>query len=51
MIDDKHLNEVCKMGQLADCCAYLMVGPEGIQCAKGTAFEAHIQGRIDKMVA
>jgi hypothetical protein len=51
MIDDKYLNEVCKMGQGADCCAYLIVGPKGIECAKGTEFEAEILGRIERMIA
>ena len=51
MIDDKYLNEVCKIGQGKDCCAFLIAAPEGIACAKGTEFEEQICGRIDKMVA
>ena len=51
MIDDKYLNEICKMGQGKDCCAYLIVAPAGIKCAKGTEFESMIRGRIHKMVA
>ena len=51
MIDDKHLSEVCKMGQGSDCCAFLIVGSKGIECAKGTEFEEVIRGRMAKMVA
>lgn len=35
-IDDKKLEEICKLGQGADCCRYLMVdgSGSGIGCAK-----------------
>ena len=51
MIDQKHLDEICKMGLGADCCAFLIVGPGGLNCAKGTEFEEAIRGRVHRMVA
>jgi hypothetical protein len=50
-IDGRHLREVCRMGQGKDCCAFIIVGRKGIQCAKGTEFEAEIRARVHKMVA
>lgn len=29
-----HIKEVCKIGQGAECCKYLVVGEEGFQCCK-----------------
>lgn len=36
MIEDvkKHLHDVCKVGQGANCCKYVTAGADGIQCAK-----------------
>ena len=36
-IDDKakaHINSVCKMGQGASCCKYLVMGTKGFECMK-----------------
>ena len=34
MISKKVAVEVCKLGQGADCCKYLMAGEGGLECAK-----------------
>lgn len=50
-IPDDTLKEVCKMGQRADTCRYIIVGEHGIVCAKHTKWQALIDGRVDQMVA
>jgi hypothetical protein len=34
MLNNKHITEICKMGQGKDCCRYLTCGSEGFMCAK-----------------
>ena len=29
-----HIKEVCKIGQRADCCKYLVAGAKGFECMK-----------------
>ncbi len=36
-VPNQYANDVCKMGQGADCCKYLMAGPNGLECAKDPA--------------
>lgn len=31
-----HVKNICKIGQGADCCRYLMMGGDGFECAKDT---------------
>ena len=31
---NKHVKNVCKIGQGADCCKYLVAGGKGFECAK-----------------
>jgi hypothetical protein len=31
---NKMVTETCKIGQGHDCCRYLVVGPDGLECAK-----------------
>ena len=30
----EHIKDVCKIGQGADCCKYLLAGAEGLECGK-----------------
>ncbi len=50
-IPNDTLKEVCKMGQAADCCRYIIVGERGIECAKGTVWQDIVDGNIKNMVA
>ena len=50
-MDDKILKDICKMGQGADCCRYITVGPDGFECAKGTTLQATLDQRVGIMVA
>ena len=50
---NKVADTVCKLGQGADCCKYLMAGPGGLECAKtpgNTPFKAMLDIKPD-MVA
>jgi hypothetical protein len=31
---NEHITTVCKMGQGAECCKYLVMGQKGFECAK-----------------
>lgn len=46
-LDDKHLDEVCKLKQGARTCSFLTAGAGGFECAKGTAVETLIRRRRD----
>lgn len=41
---DEHVKNVCKIGQGAECCKYLLLGSGGFECGKLTAKET-----IDKL--
>ena len=41
-----HVDGVCKLGQGEACCAFLMMGPDGFTCSKGTEVEATIRQRL-----
>lgn len=41
-----HVKEVCKIGKGEACCAYLVVGPKGFECAKGTTLVYTIEHRL-----
>lgn len=47
----EHVEKVCKVGQGKECCRYLMAGPDGFECAKGTGFAKHIDLRVHTMTA
>jgi hypothetical protein len=51
MISREYMDEFCKIGQGKDCCVFLMVGPNGFECAKSTGLEATIRARIPHMTA
>jgi hypothetical protein len=46
-IDNKHIKEVCKIGQGKECCRYLLCGPDGFECAKPNIY---IRNTIDARV-
>lgn len=48
--NDKYVNDVCKMGQGADCCRYLVMG-KGWECAKETSMKATIDARVHSYTA
>lgn len=41
LITKKEAIEICKMGQGADCCFWLVMGPDGFKCL----YEAQEEGR------
>lgn len=44
-MDKTHVETVCQPGQGAATCSFLMIGPEGFCCAKGTGVEPILQRR------
>jgi len=45
IIDEQHLSQVCQPGTDA-CCAYLIMGSEGFECAKITPLKQTIDLRL-----
>ena len=45
---NKHVKDVCKIGQGNDCCRYLMVGMDGFECAKNTELKHILDNRVEK---
>ena len=43
--------DVCKMGQGADCCRYLICSGNGFECAKTTSLKDAIDTRMNQMNA
>ena len=41
-----HAKEMCKVGQGEECCAFLLMGADGFECAKGTFAEDVINLRL-----
>ena len=41
-----HVKEVCGMGKGEECCAYLICGASGFECAKGTELAYQIELRL-----
>lgn len=46
-LDNKYIKEVCKIGQVHDCCRYLIGGEVGLQCAK---LEPELKVQLDERV-
>lgn len=42
-----HVENVCKLGQNADCCKYLTMGSGSFECAKITSLKSIIDARTD----
>lgn len=48
IIDTDHLWNVCKVGQSAACCRYVVAGANGVRCAK---HDKEMKTLIDERVA
>ncbi len=46
-IDEKHVKNVCKLGEGVFTCSYLGIG-QGFECLKGTGFQSTIDQRRAK---
>lgn len=44
----EHLFSVCKPGQGAECCRYLLAGAGGIECGKYSQFKSLLDERVSK---
>ncbi|OGM08871.1 hypothetical protein A2Z67_02580 [Candidatus Woesebacteria bacterium RBG_13_36_22] len=42
-----HIKNICKIGQGYDCCRYLIVGPNGFECAKNTSLSVLLDSRVE----
>ena len=47
LIPAEHVTEVCKPGQGALCCRYLILGPEGFECAKEGEFSEYFDRCVE----
>ena len=47
----KKIKEVCKLGQGAECCRYLVCGVKGFECAKFTENKSLLDNRVYTMTA
>ena len=43
---DEYAKEICKIGQGEECCAFLLMGAKGFECAKGTFTQNAINLRL-----
>lgn len=44
--DKKHIDKVCRLGQMGKCCSYFGCGTEGFECFKEVkGLKAHIDKR------
>lgn len=50
-LSTQHMKEVCKIGQGADCCKYLLCSGEGFECGKTGALKGVIDSRAEYMTA
>jgi len=51
-LDKEHLNDICKMGQGAECCRYIIYDPcVGITCAKLTSLKQTLDDKAGTMRA
>ena len=51
LIDPDKTKSVCRIGQGASTCAFLLCGARGFECAKGTGFESLVRENLPKMIA
>lgn len=42
---NNHVNTICKIGQGADCCRYLTMGPDGFCCEKHRVHKSTLDAR------
>lgn len=45
-VTDEHAKDVCKVGQGADCCRYIGMGPKGWSCLKHSNMKPFLDGRV-----
>lgn len=45
--DRDRVQDVCKIGQGAECCRYLMAGGSGFECAKKTSLAEVLDARVE----
>ena len=46
VIESEYVKETCKIGQGNNCCAFLVMGSAGFECAKGTPSQQIIDLRL-----
>lgn len=47
-LDFDQVKDVCKIGQGAECCRYLVTGANGFECAKLTSLRLTIDNRVEQ---
>ena len=47
VIDNRELRELCRIGQGAECCRFLMCGAGGFECGKHTEFADILNQRVE----
>ena len=50
-LSSQQIIDVCKIGQGADCCRYLICDDNGFECAKTTSLKNAIDTRMNQMNA
>ena len=50
-ISNETLKNVCKIGQGANCCRYILCGQNGFECGKLTKLKESIDKRVNIMTA
>lgn len=45
-IDNRHIKEICKIGQVKECCRYLVCSSEGFECVKHSELKALLDNRV-----
>ena len=50
---NNYVKDVCKIGQGATCCRYLVIGPKGFECVRDTDMKEYLDSRVamETMVA
>jgi hypothetical protein len=49
---EDYVRDVCKLGKMADCCRYLLMGPHRWECGKtDPSMKQVIDGRVAAMTA
>jgi hypothetical protein len=50
-LSQHRVGELCRLGQGPETCRFLLIGPKGACCARGSAFEVVILERLPTMSA
>jgi hypothetical protein len=50
-LSPEHVRRVCRIGQADKCCIFLIAGPGGFECGKGTSAQDVLLARRPTMVA